>query len=174
MRAAVTNPFPAILDFMKQNMQRLEVGARKEESLKQHESRATRHVTAHGRHVEAVAVEEVSQAKRDKPQPTRLDQREESLPVARVDGVDVAARCARAAAQHALRPKPCAPAPKLAIRPAAATRPPAVSAAMPRAVCAQFGVGVWWKAGAEVAGVGGAAATVAYFTARLVERVVGE
>ena len=42
------------------------------------------------------------------------------------------------------------------------------------AIKSQFGVGVWWKAGAEVTGIGGAAATVAYFTARLVERLVGE
>ena len=42
MRAAAANPFPAILDFMKQNMQRLEVGEGAVESRKQQESRAKR------------------------------------------------------------------------------------------------------------------------------------
>ena len=42
MRAAAANPFRAILEFMKQNMQRLEVGPGAEESKKQQESRAKR------------------------------------------------------------------------------------------------------------------------------------
>jgi len=42
------------------------------------------------------------------------------------------------------------------------------------AIKSQFGAGVWWQAGAEVAGIGGAAATVAYITARAVESVMGE
>ena len=41
------------------------------------------------------------------------------------------------------------------------------------AIKSQFGVGVWWKAGLEVSGIGGAAAAVAYFTARVVEKMVG-
>lgn len=38
----------------------------------------------------------------------------------------------------------------------------------------QFGEGIWWQAGFEVTGIGGAAATVAYVTARIVERLMGE
>lgn len=38
----------------------------------------------------------------------------------------------------------------------------------------QFGEGVWWQAGFEVSGIGGAAATVAYVTARLIEKLMGE
>ena len=38
----------------------------------------------------------------------------------------------------------------------------------------QFGAGVWWLAGVEVTGIGGAAAAVAYCTARVVERLMGE
>jgi len=37
----------------------------------------------------------------------------------------------------------------------------------------QFGVGVWWQAGLEVTGIGGAAASVAYFTAKVVDRLMG-
>ena len=37
----------------------------------------------------------------------------------------------------------------------------------------QFGEGVWWQAGFEVTGIG-AAATVAYVTARLIEKLMGE
>ena len=37
-----------------------------------------------------------------------------------------------------------------------------------------FGAGIWWQAGFEVAGIGGAAACVAFFTARVVERLLGD
>jgi len=42
------------------------------------------------------------------------------------------------------------------------------------AIKSQFGAGVWWRAGSEVAGIGGAAATVAFLTARAVESLMGE
>ena len=42
------------------------------------------------------------------------------------------------------------------------------------AIKSQFGAGVWYLAGAEVAGIGGVAATVAYFTARVVGKLMGE
>lgn len=42
------------------------------------------------------------------------------------------------------------------------------------AIKSQFGAGVWWRAGIEVTGIGGAAASVAYFTARVVEMLMGE
>ena len=42
------------------------------------------------------------------------------------------------------------------------------------AIKSQFGDGVWWRAGFEVSGIGGAAASVAYFTARVVEMLMGE
>ena len=42
------------------------------------------------------------------------------------------------------------------------------------AIKSSFGAGVWWRAGFEVAGIGGAAAWVAYATARVVESLVGE
>ena len=35
-----------------------------------------------------------------------------------------------------------------------------------------FGVGTWWKSGLEVSGIGGAAASVAYFTAQAIEQLV--
>jgi VIT1/CCC1 family predicted Fe2+/Mn2+ transporter len=36
----------------------------------------------------------------------------------------------------------------------------------------QFGVGIWWQAGMEVTGIGGAAASVAYFTAMVVDKLM--
>ena len=42
MRAAAADPFPAVLTFMKGEMQRLERGDRAVESRRQHESRAKR------------------------------------------------------------------------------------------------------------------------------------
>ena len=35
-----------------------------------------------------------------------------------------------------------------------------------------FGAGVWWESGAEVTGIGGAAACVAFYTAKLVDFLV--
>lgn len=40
------------------------------------------------------------------------------------------------------------------------------------AIKSQFGLGVWWRAGAEVAGIGGVAASVAYCTAQLVDKMI--
>lgn len=37
----------------------------------------------------------------------------------------------------------------------------------------QFGAGIWWAAGLEVTGIGSVAASVAYFTAMLIDKVVG-
>lgn len=42
------------------------------------------------------------------------------------------------------------------------------------AIKSQFGAGIWWQAGFEVTGIGGAAASVAYFTAKIVEKLMGE
>jgi len=41
------------------------------------------------------------------------------------------------------------------------------------ALKSQFGAGVWWRAGLEVTGIGGVAASVAYFTAQVVDKLVG-
>lgn len=38
----------------------------------------------------------------------------------------------------------------------------------------QFGEGVWWKAGFEVSTIGGLSATIAYITARVIEKLMGE